>query len=145
MSVFAFDQDAICQLMCMVHLLDGSSGSGFARDLHDEPSQGPMASIKVNSSKEDLGIGVAKTCKARCSRAKCWVRTTTQEAEPQWKALRGRTCAQCMHEGTRKSGRPETNFGVKFEGCLRVPHTCMSSWRFPQFLAVGTLSADSFV
>ncbi|KAG5598188.1 hypothetical protein H5410_029558 [Solanum commersonii] len=81
--------------------LDGSSGSGLARDLHDEPSQGPMTSIK--------------------------------EAEPQWKALRGKTCAQCMHEGTRKTGRPETNFGVKFEGCLCVPHTLLKPLSFEEW------------
>ncbi|KAH0657458.1 hypothetical protein KY289_026206 [Solanum tuberosum] len=69
----------------------------------------------------------------RGSRAKCWVRTTTQEVEPQWKALRGRTCAQCMHEGTRKTGRPETNFSVKFEGCLRVPHTLLKPLSFEEW------------
>lgn len=147
--------------------LDGQSGSGLARDLHDEPSRDPMTLVKdLVFLRQDLDTGMAKACKARqgmtwAAQAKArqgyecgmivattisWsmsqARQKTNEIGHQWQVVRGITFPQGRHVGKARSWVPKWAFGARFEGCLRVPRTSVDSWTFSQFLDVCSLSAE---
>ncbi|KAH0650159.1 hypothetical protein KY284_030071 [Solanum tuberosum] len=75
---------------------DGLSCSGLARDFQDEPSQGPMTSVKAKARKGKAVI-MSRSWLNKL-KSKCWTRATVEKITPQWQAGRGRTNTHGWHK-----------------------------------------------